>query len=515
MSTAASAASVAPDQETTRRRRRAKPPVARRAGIQLLLGVLVVGAIPVASTVRILEANALRNERAHADSALRSQLQTGLGELSRLGDEVSTRAADLAGSESVQRAFVAKRPAVLARIAASEPGVSFFFPNQHRIGAAPPNNVLERSVWLTVDGRRIGKVVAVEALGQRVSARLTRDAPHARGDRLALVRRGRLVGTSISFSTRDRTVRLQGERYRSVATRIPDAGGIRLLALRPEHLIEATVAPYSHRVRYAAIGSFGLLVLVALMFAGPLLRMLGDFRRVASQATTDALTGIANRRSFDEELALEWRRAHRIGDSLALVLLDLDDFKKVNDTHGHPAGDAVLRTIGEVLGSGVRQIDLAARYGGEEFVVLVPESDLKGATQLAKRLRLAISKARAELPDGRLLKVTASFGVAVKGDLTSAEQLIAAADEALYEAKRAGKNRVVVAETGAAEATANTSAPKTKTSAPKKKARAKIKSDAGLGESGLRPARERGARSSGERRAAKGRPDRPGSKDPA
>ena len=94
----------------------------------------------------------------------------------------------------------------------------------------------------------------------------------------------------------------------------------------------------------------------------------------------------------------------------------------------------------------MRQIDLAARYGGEEFVVLVPESDLKGATQLAKRLRLAVSKARTELADGRLLKVTASFGVAVKGDLTTAERLVAAADEALYEAKRAGKNRVVAAE---------------------------------------------------------------------
>jgi diguanylate cyclase (GGDEF)-like protein len=185
------------------------------------------------------------------------------------------------------------------------------------------------------------------------------------------------------------------------------------------------------------------------------------------------------------------------------VLLDLDDFKNVNDTHGHPAGDAVLRTVGEVLSSGVRQIDLAARYGGEEFVVLVPESDLKGATQLAKRLRLAISKARVELPDGRLLKVTASFGVADKGDLASAEQLVAAADDALYEAKRAGKNRVVAA--GEVE----------KPAAPKQKARARIKSDAGLGESGLRPARERGARSSGERSAAEGRPDRSGSKDPA
>jgi diguanylate cyclase (GGDEF)-like protein len=502
MSTAASAASVAPGTDTARRPRRAKPPVARRAGIQLLLGVLVVGAIPVASTVRILESNALRNERAHADSALRAQLQSGLGELNRLADEASTRAADLAGSEAVQRAFIAKHPAVLTRIAATQPGISFLL-NGRRLGAVPAKNVLERSVWLTVDGRRIGKVVAVKPLDEQLSARLTRDAPHARGDRLALVRRGRLVGTSLTLATRGRTVRLEGERYRSLASRVPDGGGVRLLALRPEHAIEANVAPYRHRIRYAAMGSFALLVLVALMFAGPLLRMLGDFRRVASQATTDALTGIANRRSFDEELALEWRRAHRIGDSLALVLLDLDDFKKVNDTHGHPAGDAVLRTIGEVLGSGVRQIDLAARYGGEEFVVLVPETDIRGATLLAKRLRLAVSKARTELPDGRLLKVTASFGVAVKGELTSAEQLIAAADEALYEAKRAGKNRVVVA--GVVE----------KPAAPKKKAPARIKSDASLGEGGLRTASGRGARSGGQRRAAKGRPDRPGSKDPA
>jgi diguanylate cyclase (GGDEF)-like protein len=507
MSPAASVASATPSQETARRPRRAKPPVARRAGIQLLLGVLVVGAIPVASTVRILEANALRNERAHADSALRAQLQSGLRELSRLGDEASTRAADLAGSGDVQRAFIAGRPAALASIAAHEPGVSFFL-NKHRIGAVPPTNVLERSVWLTVDGRRIGKVTAVNRLDPRLSTRLTRDAPHARGDRLALVRRGRMVGTTLSLATRGHTVTLQGVRYRSLASRVPDAGGVRLLALRPEHAIEASVAPYRHRIRYAALGSFALLVLVALMFAGPLLRMLGDFRRVASQATTDALTGIANRRSFDEELALEWRRAHRIGDSFALVLLDLDDFKKVNDTHGHPAGDAVLRTVGEVLGAGVRQIDLAARYGGEEFVVLVPESDLHGATQLAKRLRLAVSKARTELPGGRLLKVTASFGVAAKGDLSSAEQLIAAADDALYEAKRAGKNRVVAAGAEPVE-------PKAKPAAPKKKPRARIKSDASVGKGGLRATRERGARSSTNRGAAEGRSDRPGSEDPA
>jgi GGDEF domain-containing protein len=459
MSPAATATSAASGQETARRPRRARSPIARRAGIQLIIGVLIVGAIPIASTVRILEANALRNERAQADTALRTQLQSGLRELTRMGDQASNRAADLARSPDVQRAFITPRPAALARIAREERDVSFVL-NNHRLGAAPSANVLQRSVWLTVNGRRIGKVVAARPLDQRLSRRLTGDAPHSRGDRLVLVEHSRLLGTSVAFTSHGRTVRLQGTRYRSLATAVEDAGGARLLALRPQEAIDGNVAPYRQRIRYAALGSFALLVLVALMFAGPLLRMLGDFRRVASQAATDSLTGLANRRSFDEE-----------------------------------------------LGSGVRQIDLAARYGGEEFVVLVPESDLKGATQLAKRLRLAVSKARTELADGRLLKVTASFGVAVKGDLTTAEGLVAAADEALYEAKRAGKDRVVAG--GTVEAAPRAAA------TPRKKTRATITDDAGLGEGGLRAARGSGARSGAERSAAKGRSDRPGSKDPA
>jgi diguanylate cyclase (GGDEF)-like protein len=503
MSPAVSAAAAVAEQEaTTRRPRRAKPPLARRAGLQLLAGVLVVGAIPVFSTVRILESNALQNERAHADSALRSEVENGLRQLSRLADDASTRAGDLARSPVVQRAFIAERRDELARLAARNPGVAFYL-RQTRVAGPSSPTAVERSVWLTVDGTRVGRVVSTVPLGRGVTARLTRQAPHATTDRLLIATGGRVAGTGQKFVVNGRTVQLAERRYRAAAATIPDAPSARLMALRPEQAIKAAVAPYRTRVRYAALGSFALLVLVALMFAGPVLRTLGDFRRVASQATTDSLTGLANRRSFDEELALEWRRAHRIGDSLALVLLDLDDFKQVNDTHGHPAGDAVLRAVGEVLGAGVRQIDLAARYGGEEFVVLVPETDVQGATQLAKRLRLAVSKARTELPNGRVLKVTASFGVAAKGELTSAEQLIAAADEALYEAKRAGKNRVVAA--GVVE----------KPAAPKRRAPARIKSDAGLGESGLRPARERGARSSSERRAAKGRPDRPGSKDPA
>ncbi|HKA26070.1 MAG TPA: GGDEF domain-containing protein, partial [Gaiellaceae bacterium] len=189
----------------------------------------------------------------------------------------------------------------------------------------------------------------------------------------------------------------------------------------------------------------------ALTFARPILNALGDFRRVASQAVTDGLTGLANRRSFDDELALEWRRAERVGDSLALLLLDLDDFKSVNDEFGHQAGDVVLRRVAAILDSGARQVDLAARYGGEEFALLAPETDTLGAKKLAERLRADLEAATIELPTGGKLNVTASIGVAVKGDLERAEQLVAAADEALYEAKRNGKNRVV---TAGAQATA-------------------------------------------------------------
>jgi diguanylate cyclase (GGDEF)-like protein len=127
-------------------------------------------------------------------------------------------------------------------------------------------------------------------------------------------------------------------------------------------------------------------------------------------------------------------------------LIDLDDFKTVNDGRGHQAGDTVLKRVAAILESGGRQADLAARYGGEEFALLAPETDMDGAKKLAERLRADLEAAQIELLDGGELSVTASFGVAVKGKFERPEELVAAADEALYEAKRNGKNRVVTAE---------------------------------------------------------------------
>ena len=171
-------------------------------------------------------------------------------------------------------------------------------------------------------------------------------------------------------------------------------------------------------------------------------------RLVERQANTDGLTELPNRRHFEEALEGEISRAERFGGSLALILADLDDFKQVNDRYGHQAGDDVLQTFADILRATVREIDLPARYGGEEFAVLLPQTDLEGAQRLAERLCKALAARPMPTHPGALVAVTASFGVAAFPDSPTPAALFAAADEALYRAKRSGKNCVVAADGG-------------------------------------------------------------------
>ena len=166
------------------------------------------------------------------------------------------------------------------------------------------------------------------------------------------------------------------------------------------------------------------------------------------RAMLDAMTGLWNRAFFDQRLKEELLAADRYGRELSLVLLDVDHFKQLNDTCGHPFGDLVLQTVGEVLLNTARASDLPFRYGGEEFGVVLRETNLDEALQTAERIRSRI----AELPfrqKGQDIRITASFGVAsnglfAAGGAVSPQQLIAAADAALYSAKHSGRNRTCV-----------------------------------------------------------------------
>jgi diguanylate cyclase (GGDEF)-like protein len=173
--------------------------------------------------------------------------------------------------------------------------------------------------------------------------------------------------------------------------------------------------------------------------------------QLATLAMTDGLTSLLNKRSLEEALARDLSRAERTQTSLGLVMLDVDFFKRVNDTHGHQVGDEVLKAVALIVTSSLRTGDVAARYGGEEFVTVLPGSDLDGATLVAERIRSRLEQSEIQTTKGPL-KVTASFGVAaVRGAECrgAAKDIVARADAALYEAKRDGRNRVVPARANA------------------------------------------------------------------
>ncbi|MBI5232114.1 MAG: GGDEF domain-containing protein [Coriobacteriales bacterium] len=169
----------------------------------------------------------------------------------------------------------------------------------------------------------------------------------------------------------------------------------------------------------------------------------GELERLS---VTDRLTGLFNRGYFEQRLDGEVSRAQRYGHRLSLILLDIDEFKSFNDSYGHPAGDDVLRMVSAVIGSNLREMDIAARYGGEEFVIVLPETDTAGALRVAERVREQIELLSFEVGQEGPVSRSVSVGVATLPEMApGAPELVKAADEAMYRAKRQGKNRVVSA----------------------------------------------------------------------
>jgi diguanylate cyclase (GGDEF)-like protein len=206
------------------------------------------------------------------------------------------------------------------------------------------------------------------------------------------------------------------------------AGAARFAAGERDHRIDVLVPPELHRV--------------AEEFNQMIVQIRDSELALAELARRDRLTGLYNRRALEEMLRDALARHERLNEGFAVVLVDIDLFKQINDTRGHAAGDEVLRIIAGRLSGAVREIDKTFRFGGEEFVVLLANADRYSADTAAERIRAAVAE-RPVMVNGVEIPVTISAGVATTGDSANAEGLLAAADAALYRAKADGRNRVV------------------------------------------------------------------------
>jgi diguanylate cyclase (GGDEF)-like protein len=174
------------------------------------------------------------------------------------------------------------------------------------------------------------------------------------------------------------------------------------------------------------------------------IQIVNQLNTIEHLSMLDQLTGIPNRRSFDHRLNVEWKQAIREQTTLSLLIMDLDKFKNLNDTYGHQQGDVVLKTVANIFNNCLRRpCDFTARWGGEEFVVLLPNTPLEGAMDVAEQIRSTVEKEKIEFEDGTIVHITISIGVTTINPehKSSINNFISKADKALYMAKEAGRNR--------------------------------------------------------------------------
>ncbi len=196
----------------------------------------------------------------------------------------------------------------------------------------------------------------------------------------------------------------------------------------------------SHRIDLATQDELGQLANTLNQMAARLEQNQAELRY---SATMDGLTAVYNRQEFNRLLQAELERSQRYGHACSLIMIDIDHFKKLNDTYGHPAGDEALRCFASLIKQQIRPADQIARYGGEEFSIILPETSISDAFRLAERLRQAIATHTIQITQWQTVRITSSIGIAVfPNDAESDTALISAADQALYIAKRSGRNRV-------------------------------------------------------------------------
>src|SRR5579864_4930772 len=417
-----------------------RSPVARYA----ILLFLLTAALTVAVAIT-LDRNAKRSSWQQATTALYGGAHVGASSFATLRSNLRVQVSQLATSLTLQRAVVTRDEAALRTIADSR-HASIELDNRS-FGALASGPRVVSTAKITDGLHVLAKITMALPLGKDVLALLQQSTPLPPHAALMLLHDGHVMAggpPNAPVRIRNGTADFGGVSYAAKSARIEVAGGS-VLAVEPAAAIDALSVRYRRLVFLAAALTLALAALLATRLARPIARVVGDVARLTRQAQTDALSGLANRRSLNERLESELTRARLSDESVSFVIADIDDFKAINDGFGHQTGDHIIRAVARVLQTSVREHDLAARFGGEEFALVLPGTRLEDARRTAERVRAALANIEVPTPAGTPARVTASFGVAEFPTYGSVEGLVAAADAALYQAKRSGKNQVATA----------------------------------------------------------------------
>jgi diguanylate cyclase (GGDEF)-like protein len=416
-------------------------------GRRLALFFLLIVLVPTLALVAVVLFVSEESRSGKADARLAAGLDTATGLYSNRVEAALPEARALAGDPALAEAIVGEDRTGIrsfaeeAVLASGLQGVEVLGPDGEELGSAGgPDAVAFASIRLAQGGQqsgtlRVSQTTAPDYVGD--VGRLTRRE-------VVMSREGRVVGATVEApvdvldpgETED--IRIDGREFRAHRETLDPVDDETLLMLGPTR--EGGFLPIGRRAALVIIG----FLLLAGTLGYTLTRALARLHdRVAEQAETDPLTGVFNRRRFWGQLSREVERALRFRHPLSLLIYDIDDFKRINDAHGHLTGDEVIKMMGRIGKEVARSIDFAARYGGDEFAVILVETDAEGAATFAERLRSTVRETQIPIRGGGTLTVTVSVGAATVPDAaTEVEALVHAADTALLEAKRLGKDQI-------------------------------------------------------------------------
>jgi diguanylate cyclase (GGDEF)-like protein len=431
----------------------------RRLGLFFCLIVLV----PMLALILLLVFVSEDSHDGKADARLSASIETALTVYSDRTAEASAQGRTLAADPELVNGLSQNDPGALRAFArqavASAPVVAVTILDTAGASVAQAgarDAIAFGELAMQSDGKPVGTLrvstTTPEQFAQEVKRLTSREA--------VVIRNGDTLGGTVAYPAPDEATGEQRDQLEPGTTADLDLGGqeyrARTQLLEPKTRESVLVLGPREGGGLVPISKLGaglvlLLLLLATGLAYWLARKLTELHeQVSAEAITDPLTGLYNRRRLQESLSREVDRATRFGHELALLILDVDEFKTINDSRGHLAGDAVLRTVSDCLRQMTRTIDIGVRYGGDELAMIVIETGIEGGERLAERLRAGVAEAEIMADSGGApVRATVSIGVAAIPDSAmDMDALLNAADQALLQAKLKGKNQIRTAPRG-------------------------------------------------------------------